>query len=149
MIDIRNTSPKCSCAVVINYCIFTHNHIQKVVSDSIDQGEQWRRLVYLYIQDTIISSNTHDNGNSLISLNNGLLFLKNCSIANNSYYKNIVILSLSCMKITGHIYIMKNHARCIINTNEFAYVFFYDESRLIISQNTVYTVVAAEMSHKT
>jgi len=130
------------------HCNFTYNHIRSIIKDVSEPGEQWKRPVYIAIHETIISSNVYTDGASLISLNNGILRWSNCTITNNSYYVNIVTLNLSYMRILGYLYIMKNHARYILN-KESAYIIIQNCSKLTVSQNIAYAVMTAELLHDT
>jgi len=147
MIVIKNYSSRFPYTLIINYCNFTHNHIQNIIKDYIsDPGDKWRRPVYIAIYNTIISYNTHNNGVSLITLHSGKIKWNKCLITNNSYYQNIMILNLAYMRITGHFCITNNHARYILNV---AFIIIDRSSTLLVSQNTVYTVMSAEISHST
>ena len=54
------------------YCSFHHNYITNIIKDIYKLDKQSKRLVNIGI-DTVITSNTHNNGDSLISLKYGQL----------------------------------------------------------------------------
>ena len=53
------------------------------------------------------------------------------------------------MRILGYLYIMKNHARYILNIRESAYIIIQNCSKLTVSKNIVYAVMTSELSHDT
>ena len=133
--------------LLILKCKFTHNIAVSIIQNGYKLERQWRQPININIIDTIITKNVHNDGNSLISLNNGMIRCENSKIMNNSYYKNIVQLNLSYIKLVGNIRILNNHARNIFNTIEFSYTIptgQCDKCMILISQNTVYSVLAKE-----
>jgi len=48
MITIKSSSPRCPYALIIKCCNFTFNHIQNIIKDINEFGEQWRRPACLH-----------------------------------------------------------------------------------------------------
>ena len=131
--------------LIISKCTITHNNLASVINDKYELTMQWKQPSNIGITDTIIASNTHNHGNSLISLNNGILKCDNITVVNNSYYENIVQLNLCYMRLEDNIHILSNRARNIFNTKEFSYFTSKCKSKTLISKNIVYSVLAKEI----
>ena len=115
MINITNSFTRNDFIISIKNSTFNHNQAMSIIKDYTGEiAVLWHHPIIINIHDTTISSNTHSNGKSLISLNNGEIYCSKCKIVNNSYYENIIELHLSTFVITDYLDISNNHARYLI-----------------------------------
>ena len=144
LVHVENASPDCTLRLSITNCSFNHNHVPCIITQNRKLGVNLGKPVYLSTRNTIIASNTHSEGNSLISLHNGKIKFRKITITNNTYYTNIVELSLSRMNIDNYLNISNNCARNVLTIVETSYIIMSDHSTFIAAKNTVHSVLAWE-----
>jgi len=148
IVNVESTSPDCALELSIIKCRFSHDHIQSIIKQSSKLGVQWRQLVSLSTANTVISSNVHNEGHSLISMYNGEITLRNTTITNNTYFESIISLSLSCMTLFGRLDISSNCARHVLSIMEISYILMFLESIFVAVNNTMYSVLTWEITYK-
>ena len=150
IINVKSTSPDCALKLSINKCRFRHNHTPSIITQSSKLGVNWRQLISLSTTNTIISSNTHNKGHSLISMYNGEISFGKTTITNNTYFQSIIELSLSCMNINllANMNISSNHARHVLTIVETSYILMSEQSTFVAANNTVYSVLAWENTYR-
>ena len=144
IVHVENASPDCTLSLSITNCSFNHNHMPCIITQNSKLRVNLGKPLYLSTRNTIIASNTHSEGNSLISLHNGKLKFSKITITNNTYYTNIVELSLSRMNIDNYLNISNNCARNVLTIVETSYIIMSDHSTFIAAKNTVHSVLAWE-----
>ena len=129
-------------------CKLSYNHALNIIKQSYKARRQWLQYITILFTNTIISSNTHRNGDSLISLNTGVVKCDNIQIMNNSYYKSVIQISLSSMHLLDSLTIINNHVRNVFYTMEYSYTItdMCLNCVIMIAQNTVYSVLAKELA---
>ena len=116
IVNVASVSPDCALKLLINNCKFNHNHMPSIITQSSKLGVNWKQLVRLSTKNVIISSNTHNEGNNMISMYNGEIQCSKTTITNNTYYENIIELNLSYMNIAvkGYLDISNIYARHVL-----------------------------------
>ena len=106
----------------------------------------WQLTNLLVIKDTNISHNTHENGNDLVSISNGVIELSgSVQVICNSYYENIIKLHMSTLVCIGQIKLFKNLARFILRAKAISYFALSENTSVNISFNTVYKVAMQDL----
>ena len=122
---------------VIN-CLFhsnrdTHFFILKSNTDNV-----WQLSNYIYIRSTDISSNSHSEGQDLLSATNCYIKIENTLMTSNIFYENIMKLHLSGSIFQDNITIVNNTARQMFYGS---YILICENTTINISYNTAYMVV--------
>ena len=101
----------------------------------------WQLSTYIYMYSINVSLNEHHDGSNLISIANGVLYLKgNSTFMNNGYYENIFMLHLSTVIFAGYIVINNNRVKQIIEATSGSYLVMNIRYSLHITNNTVYKI---------
>ena len=104
----------------------------------------WQWTTHIELSNVSVLSNIHTDGESLISVTNGVMyFVSSVKFINNSYYSNLVAFHLSVAVVVSKAYaeFTNNTARQILNAKSSSY-FMMEESTIInMSTNTVYVLV--------
>ena len=101
----------------------------------------WQLTLYIKATQITVCSNKHRDGNSLISVANGVIyFVGPVKFTQNHYYENIIKLHLSVIICKGYVALTKNHARQILKAKGGSYFLLLEYSKINISENTVYIV---------
>ena len=121
------------------FCNNTNVHFIKVKSAT---EILWKLPTYIKVKRFTIVSNKHQNGNSLISIMNGILVIEGSTfITKNSLFQNIIKLHFSMVVCKGHIEFTNNTVRFITSGNSGSFFLVTEYTTLIMSNNTVYMVV--------
>ena len=145
VIVINNTTREFD--IAIDNCSFSHNHVLSIIKDfTFVAASVWGHPVTLGIYNTIISSNTHHHGESLILLNSGEFVCSYTVIVNNSYYDSIIELHFSFMAISDYIEISNNHARHVLYSAVVSFAFVLGECIFEATNNTVYSPLGRGIS---
>ena len=125
----------------VTFCNNSEVHFIKVESTT---EIIWQLTTYIELFNVTILSNIHTNGESLISVTNGMVyFMNSVKFINNNYYRNLVGLHVSVAVAVSKAYIefTSNTARQIINAKSSSY-FMMEESTIVnMSANIVYIAV--------
>ena len=98
----------------------------------------WQLSTYIYIYSINVSLNEHHDGSNLISIANGVLYLKgNSTFMNNGYYENIFMLHSSTVIFGGY---NNNRVKQIIEATSGSYLVMNIQYSLRITNNTVYKI---------
>ena len=140
MIHVKPASSRAITAYIyVSYGSFCNNnnvHFLNIESDT-DNAWQWSNLIFIHTMN--ISSNRHSEGENLLSATNcWMKFTGNVSIANNTFYKNIIKLHVSPAIFQHNITIVNNTATQILDGS---YILIMEDTKLNLSFNTVYTVI--------
>jgi len=148
MINITNPYTHNAFIVIIKNCTFNHNQVESIIKDYTDEiAVLWHHPIFISFHNTSISSNTHSNGKSLVSLNNGEVYIDNCIIVNNSYYENIIELHLSTLVLTDNVDISNNHARYLIYSMKYSHTTLFDQCIFKATKNIVYWPLGKEIAY--
>ena len=99
----------------------------------------WQLSTYIYMYSINVSFNEHNDGSNLISIANGVLYLKgNSTFMNNGYYENIFMLHLSTVIFGGYNVINNNHVKQIMEATSGSYLVMNIRYYLHITNNTVH-----------
>jgi len=108
----------------------------------------WQLTSYIVLRHTLILSNIHDGGDSLISIINGVIELSvSVKIISNQYYENIIKLHRSTLYCNGKVSLLKNKARFVLNAKPMSYFTISENTFVNISFNTVYKVVKHDYTY--
>ena len=101
----------------------------------------WQLTTHIKLYNVQILSNKHTDGDSLISVTNGVIyFVGPVTCTNNSYYRNIVELHLSFAVCKRYIKFTNNNARQILQAKSSSYIIIEEITTIDMSANTVYMV---------
>ena len=101
----------------------------------------WKLPTYIKVKKFTIASNRYQNGDSLISIVNGILVIEGSTFfAENSLYQNIIKLHFSMVVCKGHIEFTDNTVRFITSGNSGSFFLVMEYTTLVMSSNTVYMV---------
>jgi len=147
IINIINPYTHLALVVSIKNSTFNYNQVASIIKDYTDEiAELWHHPIYMSIYDTTISSNAHSNGKSLISLNNGEIYIDNCIIVNNSYYEMIIEFHLSTLVLANYLDISNNHARYLIYSMKYSHTLLFDQCIFKATKNIVYWPLGKEIA---
>ena len=124
----------------VTFCYNSQTHFIKIKSTA---EIIWHLTTSIQLCNVEIISNKHNDGDSLISVTNGVIyFVGPFQCMNNSYYRSIVELHLSVAVSRGqNINFTNNIVRQIMEGKSGSYFMMEELSVVDISMNTVYTVV--------
>ena len=101
----------------------------------------WQLTTHIKLFNVKIFSNQHTDGDSLISVTNGVIYLVGPVICtNNSYYRYIIELHLSIAVCKRYIKLTSNNARQVLQAKSGSYVIITGLTTVDMSVNTVYMV---------
>lgn len=101
----------------------------------------WQLTTHIKLVNVQVLSNKHSDGNSLISVTNGVIYFVGPVICtNNSYYRNIIELHLSIAVGKRYIKLTNNNARQILQAKSSSYLIIEELTTVNMSANTVYMV---------
>ena len=101
----------------------------------------WQLTTSIRLINVKLFSNEHADGDSLISVTNGVIyFVDPLKCTNNSYYRNMIELHLSIAVCKGYVSVTGNNARQIILAKSGSYIIILELTTVDISENTVYIV---------
>ena len=102
----------------------------------------WQLTTHIKLFNVHILSNKHTDGDSLISVTNGVIYFVGPAIkcTNNSYYRNIIELHLSIAVGKRYIEFTNNNARQILQAKSSSYLIIEEVTTVNMSANTVYMV---------
>ena len=123
----------------IFFCSNSQAHFIKVKSPA---EILWQLTTSIKLINVDVVSNRHNDGDSLISVTNGVLYLVGPFIcANNSYYTNIIDLHYSIAVCKSYIAFTGNNARQIVQAKGGSYIIISELTTVNMSRNNVYMAV--------
>ena len=148
MIYIEPTSSRSiRCQTIIRKCNFTKNINVNFVKAEPHKVILWQFTNFINISEARIQSNKHDNFDNLISVANTMISFKGpIFITHNTNYNNILALHFSAIVFNSYNEFSNNFARQIIIAKFGSYIIFSVNSTVVVSFNTVYTIVVQRRS---
>ena len=137
--DLKNTL-LFNALVDIQYCNFLFNKNVQILMVDSEVKVITQLSHYIYIMETNISSNRHDNLVNMISSTNGRIHVENVVITNNTY-EHILTLYLSVLIYENYLEISSNFARFLIRAEEVSYYILKEYSTIKIANNLVYASI--------
>lgn len=142
MIYITPKSP----ALLVTHVLILQNrfiknndtHFMKV--KSVTELSPWLLTTNISIHKLNASFNTHQDGNSLISLTNGYISFKESVINENHYYENILQLHQSVAVCSGYSELVGNHVRQVLKAKSGSYFITENNTIVNMSNNVAYMV---------
>ena len=127
----------------INHCNIHYNQVLTAIKIASKIKVFWQISLFVNIESTDISFNTHINGPYLLSATNAIIKLSRSSnIKNNTYYYSLFMLRLSLLKFYGHTEVYGNQVRHVFKSKEGSYYLVNEGSKIIITHNTVFNVLS-------
>ena len=140
--DLKNTL-LFNAFIYIQHCNFLSNiNAQILMVDSeVKVITQWSHFVFM--KETNMSSNRHDNLVNMISSTNGRIHVSNVVITNNTY-EHILTLYLSVLIYENYFECSSNFARFVIKAKEVSYYILTEHSTVNITKNLVYATITTQ-----
>ena len=107
----------------------------------------WQLTNSISVINTNISSNYHYSTNSLMSVTNGVMFIKSSMITGNQNYGNLIKLYLSLLFIEDSLKVSNNSVRYVLKASkDRSYIFVMTNTTVQIVNNALYSVLQLEYS---
>lgn len=100
----------------------------------------WQLTTQFLIRNLNVSYNTHYDGESLITMSNGVMYFSGpLYFIKNEYYRTIIKAHLSVVACKGYTEFIGNHARQILTAKSSSYFLLLENATVNMSKNIVYT----------
>ena len=127
-------------------CSFTHNKVTNVVANNEQFfSGQSRWSIYIVFESSSVSFNIHKKGTNLMLLISAQVKFMNVTITNNTFYKSVLKLQQSVLRIKYIVNMSNNQVRNIIDTMESSYILIYPRTLVTITNNLVHSVLTREI----
>ena len=121
--------------------VFCNNSQAHFIKVKTNAEVLWQLTASLKLINVDVVSNRHTDGDGLISVTNGVLYLVGpFTCTNNNYYRNIFELHFSIVVCKSYIGFTGNNARQILQAKGGSYVIISELTTVDMSRNNVYMV---------
>ena len=128
-------------SVMIENCIFHKNKNANFITVEKEYQSLWYVTTYFWLNHVNISDNEHSDGNSLILVTSGIIYLIYVVFHKNIYYRSVISLRSSMLLFLSYTEITNNYARHVIKAQSKSFLFINIFVTVNISYNTVYKTI--------